>query len=115
MAVGAHSRVLHPRSVDEILASYEIARASQLPLGLRGTGNSYGDASVNERGHVLEIARMNRILRFDDATGVAECEPGVTVEQLWKHILPRGWWPRVVSGTMFPTLAGALAANIHGK
>jgi hypothetical protein len=58
---------------------------------------------------------MNRILSFDDETGVADCEAGVTIEGLWKHALPRGYWPKVVSGTMFPTLAGTLGANIHGK
>jgi decaprenylphospho-beta-D-ribofuranose 2-oxidase len=39
----------------------------------------------------------------------------VTIEQPWKHVLPHGFWPKVVSGTMFPTLGGAAAANIHGK
>jgi FAD/FMN-containing dehydrogenase len=58
---------------------------------------------------------MNQILSFDPATGVANCEAGVTIEQLWKRILPYGYWPKVVSGTMYPTLAGAAAMNIHGK
>ncbi len=115
MAVGAHSRVLRPRSVDEIVSAYQTARDDGLPLGLRGGGNSYGDASVNARGHVLDISRMNRFVSWDAERGVVEAEPGVTIEMLWKHILPDGWWPRVVSGTMFPTLAGAIAANIHGK
>jgi len=115
MAVGARSRVLRPASVDGIREAYATARRDGVPLGLRGTGNSYGDASVNATGHVLDCSRMNRILGWDARTGVAELEPGVTVEQLWKRILPEGWWPRVVSGTMFPTMAGALAMNIHGK
>ena len=115
MAVGAHSRVLRPRSAAEIAACFAAAREHGCSLGLRGTGNSYGDASINARGWVLDVSRMNRILRWDPATGIAELEPGVTVEQLWKHILPDGWWPAVVSGTAFPTVAGALAMNIHGK
>ena len=115
MAVGAHSKVLRPRTVEEIRAAYDVARADGVPLGLRGGGNSYGDASVNDRGHVLDISRMNRVIDWNPETGVMEAEPGLTIAQLWKHILPDGWWPRVVSGTMFPTLAGALAANIHGK
>jgi FAD/FMN-containing dehydrogenase len=115
MAVGAASRVIRPRSTSEIVAAFEAARADGVPIGLRGSGCSYGDASVNARGHVLELTGMNRILEFDPATGVARCEAGVTIEQLWKTILPHGYWPRVVSGTMFPTLGGALAMNIHGK
>jgi decaprenylphospho-beta-D-ribofuranose 2-oxidase len=115
MAVGAHSRVLRPRSVEEIRACFDLARREETTLGLRGSGCSYGDASVNERGHVLELGSMNRFLEWDPERGVATVEPGVTVEMLWKRILPDGWWPKVVSGPMFPTLAGALAMNIHGK
>jgi decaprenylphospho-beta-D-ribofuranose 2-oxidase len=115
MAVGASSRVLRPRTVEEVVACYELARRDGVPLGLRGTGCSYGDASVNRAGHVLDISAMDRILSFDVATGVADCEAGVTISRLWRHILPRGHWPMVVSGTMFPTLAGAAGMNIHGK
>ena len=115
MAVGAPSRVLRPRNVEELRACFEEARADKTSLGLRGSGCSYGDASVNAEGHVLDLTQMNRILDFDVETGIAELEPGVTIEQLWKHILPLGYWPMVVSGTMFPTVAGAAAMNIHGK
>ncbi|MBM3985462.1 MAG: FAD-binding oxidoreductase [Planctomycetes bacterium] len=115
MAVAAPARVLRPRGVDEIRAAFAQARRDGVPLGLRGGGNSYGDAALNSRGHVLDISRMDRVLRWDPATGLAELEPGVTVRQLWQRSLPDGWWPRVVSGTMFPTMAGALAMNVHGK
>ncbi|MBK7874863.1 MAG: FAD-binding oxidoreductase [Planctomycetes bacterium] len=115
MAVGAHARVLRPRGVDELRAAFAGARENGTKLALRGSGCSYGDASVNERGAVVDVRGMNRILAWDPRTGIAECEPGVTLEQLWKTILADGWWPRVVSGTMFPTLAGAAAMNIHGK
>ncbi|RLD04315.1 MAG: FAD-binding protein, partial [Chloroflexi bacterium] len=33
----------------------------------------------------------------------------------WQYILPDGWWPPVVSGTMKTTLGGCLGMNIHGK
>ena len=109
------ARVYEPRTVDEVRAALAEARAEGATLGPRGTGCSYGDASVNTGGHHLAIGGLDRILSFDPETGIADCEAGVTVEGLWKHVLPHGWWPKVVSGTMFPTLAGALGANIHGK
>ena len=76
MTVGGDSRLLHPRSTEEILASYNIAHDGGVKLGLRGSGNSYGDASVNEDGHVLDISNMNRFLDWNPETGVAEVEPG---------------------------------------
>ncbi len=115
MAVGAEARAYKPRSVEEIIAVHNAARESKTSLGLRGTGCSYGDASVNQGGHTLDVSQMNQLLDWDPKTGIANVEAGFTIAQLWKHILPDGWWPRVVSGTMFPTLAGAVAMNIHGK
>ncbi len=58
---------------------------------------------------------MDRIIEWDAGSGVVRCEAGVTLEQLWHKVLPDGWWPPVVSGTMAPTLGGCLGANIHGK
>lgn len=115
MTRGSYGRTFRPRTVEEIGAALRAAAADGVSLGLRGTGNSYGDASLNEDGHVLDISRMNRVLSFDADTGLVEVEPGVTVRQLWRHILPHGYWPRVVSGTSFPSIAGIAAMNIHGK
>jgi FAD/FMN-containing dehydrogenase len=84
-------------------------------VGLRGAGRSYGDAALNSGQMVLDLRGMNRILAWDPKSGVIKVEPGVTIEQLWKHVLGDGWWPPVVPGTMFPTLGGCLAANVHGK
>lgn len=58
---------------------------------------------------------MNRILEWNPDTGVITVEPGVTIEDLWRHILEDGWWSPVMPGTMFPTIGGCLGANIHGK
>ncbi len=115
MSSGAYARVVRPRDVEGIRAALAEARTDGVPLALRGAGNSYGDASTGSPGRVLDVSRMSRLLSFDPATGVADLEAGATIETLWKTILPHGWWPRVVSGTMFPTLAGAASMNIHGK
>jgi len=115
MAHGAHARVLRPKDVDGIREAFALARREGVTIAPRGTGNSYGDANVTSSGFVLETTRLDRILDFDEGSGVATCEGGVTIEQLWKHAIPRGFWPKVVSGTMYPTLGGALAMNIHGK
>jgi decaprenylphospho-beta-D-ribofuranose 2-oxidase len=115
MAGGATARVLYPHTLEELRAVLSEARAQRVPLTLRGSGQSYGDASTGSRGWVLDLSRFSRVLGFDSESGIAEVEPGVTVRDLWRHVLPHGWWPRVVSGTSFPTLGGIAAANIHGK
>jgi FAD/FMN-containing dehydrogenase len=86
-----------------------------LTVTARGAGKSYNDAALNGGGVMLDLSVLNQILEWNPATGLVRCEPGVTIEKLWQRVEPDGWWPPVVSGTMFTTLGGCLAANIHGK
>jgi len=111
----APSYRLRPKTPDEIYEAFQLARKSGLTVTLRGAGRSYNDAALNGGGIVLDLSAMNRIVEWDAATGFVCCEAGVTLEQLWHKVLPDGWWPPVVSGTMATTLGGCLGANIHGK
>lgn len=111
----AQSHLLHPRSVDEIAKAFRLSKKEGLTVTARGAGRSYNDAAMNGGGIVLDTSGMNNILEWDSTRGVVRCEPGVTLQQLWQRVLPDGWWPPVVSGTMFTTLGGCLGANIHGK
>ena len=115
MSSSALSYVYRPSTTDGICAVFDQARRSGRPVGLRGAGRSYGDASLNAEGVSLDLSRMRRILDWNPDTGLIRVEPGVTIQQLWQYAIEDGWWPNVVSGTMFPTLGGAAAMNIHGK
>jgi FAD/FMN-containing dehydrogenase len=107
--------VYRPVDRQGILDALDEARKLGKTVAIKGGGNSYGDAFQSPEGVVIDLSRMSRILAYDPRTGLIRCEPGVTIEQLWKHVIPDGWWPPVVSGTSKVTLGGALAANIHGK
>jgi FAD/FMN-containing dehydrogenase len=115
MAVSALGHLVRPRDVDQLRELFAFARQSGTPVTLRGGGRSYGDAAIGQDCLVLDLTAMNRILAWDPQTGIVDAEPGVTIEQLWKRIVPDGWWPAVVSGTMFTTMGGCAAMNIHGK
>lgn len=109
------SPVLRPKTIQEISDIFQNANSHSLKIGLRGGGCSYGDASINSDGIVLDLSVYNKIIDFDPATGKLKAESGVTIKQLWEYGIERGFWPPVVSGTMYPTLGGALSMNIHGK
>ena len=109
------SHVFRPTTVEQIAYILALAKDSYRTIALRGTGCSYGDASLNAEQMVLDLTRMTRILEWNPDSGVVVVEPGVTISQLWRYILGDGWWPPVVSGTSFVTLGGALGMNIHGK
>jgi len=115
MAVAAAGYVERPTAIDEIAGILEAARETGFPVVARGSGCSYGDAALLPEAVVLDCSSMRRVLAWDAETGVVDVEPGVTVEQLWRHTLADGWWPPVVTGTMAPTIGGCLAMNVHGK
>ncbi|MEX2582150.1 MAG: FAD-binding oxidoreductase [Gemmatimonadota bacterium] len=81
----------------------------------RGLGRSYGDAALNADAGVVSHLRMNRMLGFDDAAGVLECEAGVSFEEILRTFLPRGFFLPVTPGTKFVTVGGAIANDVHGK
>ena len=107
--------VWRPSVLEDLKSVFETARAHARKVGMRGAGRTYGDGSLSSENICLDLTRMNRILRWNPKTGVIELEPGVTVRQLWQYCIGDGWWPPVVSGTMFVTMGGALAMNFHGK
>jgi decaprenylphospho-beta-D-ribofuranose 2-oxidase len=114
-AVSSFGYVYRPTSVEGIEAVFELARSTGRAVTFRGSGNSYGDGATGAENLVVDMTRMNRILEWDPQTGIITIEPGVSIEQLWQYIIEDGWWPPVVSGTMYPTIGGALGMNIHGK
>lgn len=111
----ARCRVVRPTTPLEVAMVFADAREAGVTVGLRGAGCSYGDAALNDGGAVLDCSRMNHILAWDPGSGELTVEPGVTIEQIWRHTLADGWWPPVIPGTMAVTVGGAAAGNIHGK
>lgn len=81
----------------------------------RGLGRSYGDSAINAGRGVIVQTQLNRFLSFDEATGVLECEAGVSIEDIIRHLMPRGWFVPTSPGTKHVTIGGAIAADIHGK
>lgn len=114
-SLSAPSYLFQPKTTEEIYEAFQLAKKTGLTVTLRGAGRSYNDAALNGGGIVLDLSGMNRIVEWEPGSGVVRCEAGVTLQQLWQKVLPDGWWPPVVSGTMATTLGGCLGANIHGK
>ena len=87
------------------------------PVLPRGLGRSYGDAAVpSAKGAlVLETERADRVVAFDRERGTLTCEAGLSLAEMLRVFLPRGWFPPVTPGTKFVTVAGCVACDVHGK
>lgn len=82
----------------------------------RGLGRSYGDSALPARGGaVVSTVLADRILKFDAVSGVLRAEAGLSLVELNRTFLPRGWFIPVTPGTQFVTLGGMVAADVHGK
>lgn len=83
----------------------------------RGLGRSYGDSSLPAvaSDRIVNSRLANRIISFSPDTGIIRAEAGLTLVDLVRLMLPRGWFPPVVPGTKFVTLGGMVASDVHGK
>jgi decaprenylphospho-beta-D-ribofuranose 2-oxidase len=83
----------------------------------RGLGRSYGDASLPpaRRGPVACTAQADRVLSFDEETGLIRVEAGLRLGRFVELFLPRGYFVPVTPGTRDVTIGGMVAADVHGK
>ncbi|MBI4397665.1 MAG: FAD-binding oxidoreductase [Candidatus Omnitrophica bacterium] len=80
-----------------------------------GKGRSYGDSCLNDGGVLLDTSGLNRWIHFDDEKGVVRCEAGVSLAEVLRLAVPKGWFLPVTPGTKHITVAGAIANDVHGK
>ena len=90
------------------------AASAESSLIARGNGRAYGDAALN-RAATLSLLPSNRMLAFDEATGLLTCEGGAMLAEILDVFVPRGWFPPVTPGTKFVTVGGMIASDVHGK
>lgn len=80
-----------------------------------GNGRSYGDVCLNNGGGLWLTRALDRLISWDESSGVLRCEAGVLLSDVLTFAVPRGWFPAVTPGTQYVTVGGAIANDVHGK
>jgi hypothetical protein len=93
------------------LARVAAEHGTLLPFG---NGRSYGDSCLATSDQVLHLRPLDRFISADWQTGVIRAEAGVTLDEVLRLAIPRGWFLSVTPGTKFATLGGA-PNDVHGK
>jgi decaprenylphospho-beta-D-ribofuranose 2-oxidase len=83
----------------------------------RGLGRAYGDAALPASSdyRLAGTTLADRLLSFDPESGVLTAEAGVALDDIYRVLLPRGYFTPVTPGTRFVTLGGMIASDVHGK
>jgi decaprenylphospho-beta-D-ribofuranose 2-oxidase len=97
-------------SFDDQLEKLVKEKGSFIP---RGNGRCYGDGSLGNK--TICTLKYDKVLSFDTANGIFECESGITLDQVLEVIVPKGWFLPVTPGTKYITIGGAIASDVHGK
>jgi len=118
--------VVFAESVAEIQHLLRLTNQTSTPIVPYSSGLNFHGATIPDHGGIIvNLSRMNRILRFDEGNWFAIIEPGVTYEQLQEEALkkrfrvmvPFGAAPKrsVVSSYLERDPALAAASFEHGN
>jgi glycolate oxidase len=108
--------VVFAESGEDVARVLAVCRSHNLPLTARGAGVGYTGGALPARGGVvLVFTRMNRILRLDRESLLAEVEPGVITSDLQAAAEKAGlFYPPDPASLKTSTIGGNIAENAGG-
>jgi glycolate oxidase len=108
--------VLLPSTTEQVQSILRICHRERIPFVARGSGTGLsGGALPVDKGIVISLTRMNRILELDIPNARAVVEPGVINSQITQQVAPHGYFyaPDPSSQTVC-TIGGNVAENSGG-
>ncbi|HKG92634.1 MAG TPA: FAD-binding oxidoreductase [Gemmatimonadaceae bacterium] len=107
--------VARPASADEVVELVRQAAAERTPITAAGGQTSTTGASISDRGVLLSLRAMDKILDLDPAARTARVQPGVLVGDLKRAAAEHGllFAPDPTSEEE-STVGGAVACNASG-
>jgi len=115
-------RVVRPTSLAQLQAAIREAAREDRPICVAGGRHAMGGQQFGRDAVLLDMTRLNRVVRFDADKGRVEAEAGIEWPELIEHLAavqqgrPSPWAIREKqTGVDRVSLGGSLAANIHGR
>ncbi|MGY2028351.1 D-arabinono-1,4-lactone oxidase [Nocardia gipuzkoensis] len=102
-----------PRSVEEVAGLLAEAEADGRTVRVAGTGHSFTDAVLTD-GTLLNLAKLNRVLDVDRASGLARVEAGISLNAASTALHEHGLAFPNLGDIDVQTVAGATATATHG-
>lgn len=116
LSVGNARAVVLAESTADVSAALSWASATGVPVSVRGAGTGLaGGAVAYERGIIISLERMNRILSLDVPNRLAVVEPGVITADLDTVAHQHGlFFPPDPASARTSTVGGNIATNAGG-
>jgi FAD-linked oxidoreductase len=102
-----------PGSRREVAAAIGRAAAAGRNVRVAGSGHSFTPCVLTD-GTMLDLARLDRVLDADPATGLVRVEAGIRLDALNRKLDELGLAQPNLGDIDVQTLAGALATGTHG-
>lgn len=106
------SRVVEPRSVDEIKS---LLVESSEPISVGGGHFSMGGQTASKGTIHLDMRKMNGILDFSPTDRIIKVEPGVRWCDIQQHVDPYDLSVMIMQTYANFTVGGSLSVNVHGR
>lgn len=110
-AVESSSRCFRPEKEEQIKTLFNELQEEKLLAS--GNGLSYSDCCLFTNGNIIDTRRLNHFISFDRQSGIAVCQGAVTFADLF--LIDDDHIPPIIPGTLYATLAGGIANDVHGK
>ncbi len=109
-----HAKIseINPISIKDLQNS--IINFNESSVISRGAGRSYGDAALLNNGLIIFLKAFDHI-DLNVKKKRVKVGGGVSIDNLLKIIIPKGFFIPVSPGTRFVTVGGAIASDVHGK
>jgi glycolate oxidase len=113
---GVPAVVVNALSLEDIIATVNVARRYHIPIIARGAGTGLsGGAVPHKPGIVLSLERMDRILHIDPVQKTAVVEPGVINGALQSRLSKyKLFFPCDPNSAAFATVGGNVSENACG-
>ncbi len=122
----ARMAVIRPTTTQHVCTAVREAAAAGESVAICGGRHAMGGQQFLNRGKLLDLRGLNRVLELDVAQGLVRVEAGIQWPELIRELhrlqtnaepsrLPRWGIRQKQTGADALTIGGALAANIHGR
>jgi glycolate oxidase len=108
--------ILIPQTSSQISKILQFANKNEIPVTTRGNGTSLsGGPMTPYKGVILDLSRMNKIIKIDIENNLVEVEPGVICDDLNEILKSYGYFfPPDPGSSSVATIGGMVATNAGG-